>query len=512
MANPKSLVTGILMIFLALVSSGQEWPKIYGGNILSNGRKVLESYDKGFYICGSTLKDGSHFKFGWLIRTDINGNQLWQKKIGQWNQENFVFDIYQTKHNELLLSGGTSKMDYMDDPLVMKLNPCGEIEWCKIFQAEDYNSARGIVELPNGEIMALLAYYGGGGHKFRISLVKMDLYGEPIWIKYLAQDSNMVNEEGQFLDLMNDGNLLVSGYTFTPSVKPYFIKTDTAAEELWNIKWPYGYGGEARRSAFSSSGSIYNASYLRFSGPSNPYILKFTDQGEMISGYPLLADTIEGGGANSILLVNDSIIYAGLSWTQDPIYFEGFSDIVKADTFGVLKIQRNLMSNTTFAPDDIILTSDNKIVTIGSYYVNGPWNIYLWKMNLDLEDDTLYTQPSVYDSLCPYGITSDTLELDCSLFVKINEIPTKEEYESTIKISPNPARDWIVLTMPEIKLSDEMELAIYNIFGQDVMKARAVMQNRSISLNISDLSPGVYLVSCKDAKSRILKGKFEVLK
>jgi hypothetical protein len=305
---------------------------------------------------------------------------------------------------------------------------------------------------------------------------------------------------------------LVSGYTFTPGVQPYFIKADTAAEELWNIKWWNGYGGEARRSAFSTNGSIYNATWLRFSGPSNPYILKFTDQGEMINGYPLLADTIEGGGANSILLVNDSIIYAGLSWTQDPIHFEGFSDIVKADTFGVLKIQRNLISNTTFAPDDIILTSDNKIVTIGSYYVNGPWNIYLWKLTLDLEDDTLYTHPLSYDSLCPYGITSDTLELDCSLFVNIDEIPTREEYESTIKISPNPARDWITLTLPDVKLPDELEISIYNLFGQVVLKKEVSHQNRSASLNISGLSPGFYLAACKDSRNRILKGKFEIIR
>jgi hypothetical protein len=119
-----------------------------------------------------------------------------------------------------------------------------------------------------------------------------------------------------------------------------------------------------------------------------PYIIKFNTQGEPINSYPLLADTIEGG-AGSILLVNDSIIYAGLVWTQDPIYYEGYSDIIKADTLGILKIQRHLMGNTTFTPDYIIQSSDNKIVTIGSYYVNGPWNIYLWKMDQGLEDDSL---------------------------------------------------------------------------------------------------------------------------
>jgi hypothetical protein len=136
-------------------ANGQEWPKIYGGNILSNGRKVIESYDKGFYICGSTLKDGSHFKFGWLIRTDINGNQLWQKKIGHYSQENFTYDIFQTKHNEILLSGGTSKLDIECDPLFIKLNPCGEIEWCRIFLSEGCNTAPGIIKVQQVDLILL---------------------------------------------------------------------------------------------------------------------------------------------------------------------------------------------------------------------------------------------------------------------------------------------------------------------------------------------------------------------
>ena len=49
----------------------------------------------------------------------------------------------------------------------------------------------------------------------------------------------------------------------------------------------------------------------------------------------------------------------------------------------------------------IIVTSDNKIIVCGNYVVDGNWDIYLWKMNSNLEDDTLYTQPITYDSLCP---------------------------------------------------------------------------------------------------------------
>ena len=147
---------------------------------------------------------------------------------------------------------------------------------------------------------------------------------------------------------------------------------------------------------------------------------------------------------------------------------------------------------------------------MGYYYVDGNWDIYMWKMNEDLEDDTLYSQPLTYDSLCPYTIISDTVDLDCSLFVNIDEIPTKEEYESTIKISPNPARDWISLTFPEIVAPGKVELVLYNVFGQEVLRKGVAPTNRMASLNISSLSSGIYFLRSKDKRNRIMTGKFVV--
>jgi hypothetical protein len=44
------------------------------------------------------------------------------------------------------------------------------------------------------------------------------------------------------------------------------------------------------------------------------------------------------------------------------------------------------------------------------------------------------------------------------------------------------------------------------------MKSSVVPQNWTVSLNISHLSSGFYLVTCKDAKKQILKGKFVVVR
>jgi hypothetical protein len=508
----------ILLIYLILsycLGFSQTWPQIYGDAISAYGWDLIESYDKGYLICGSIDKNAELFKFGWLIKTDINGNVLWDKKFGDFNFENFFIDFDKTDDDGLILCGATAQVDNWRDPLFIKLDPCGEIEWCKIYLSAQMNHATGVIHLPDGQFLGMLEYYGGDAQHIRISLVKMDAEGEPVWIKHLAQDDSTIsNEEGINLDMMPDSNYLVSGSGHNLGIKPYFIKTDTSAEELWNLKWPVGAGGFAGRSAFSSDGMIYNASSIQFPGiPKVPYLLKFSTDGDVIDQYPLLgADTVERGGAQSLLIMNDSTVYIGLTWTDNLMYDPAYCDIIKTDTMGEIILQRRLIDDA-YPPTTIIKSFDDKILAIGYFHVDSNWDIYLWKMNQNLEDDTLYTQPITYDSLCPYEIQSDTLPLDCGLFVNIDELPTQEQYESTIKISPNPARDWVVLTLPDVVAAGKVEVLVYDVFGREAGKQGSggtLPVNRMVVLDVSGYAAGMYVVVVTDRNGRRYTGKMIV--
>jgi len=506
----KSLVLTSFLIFQIFSCFSQNWPKIYGDDVRAHGEDLMESYDKGALICGSIMKDASHFKYGWLIKTDINGNILWDTKFGDPTVENFFLDFDKTLDNGIIISGATAQQDIERDPLFIKLNPCGEIEWCKIFLSDHDNTATGVVTMPDSEYLGMLQYYGGDAQHIRISLVKMDSSGEPIWIKHLAQeDSTTFNEEGNKLYLTPDSNIIVCGRTQGGGMKPFWIKTDTAGSELWELKWQGG-SGNANNMVFASSGMYYSSAFFTLPGQHNlPTIFKFKDDGTPIDQFQLMGDTIEGGGAGPMHFYIDSTITTVLGWTNDPLGSDGYTDIWITDTLGNLFSRRQLIAEPLIQAQSEI-TFNNKILVSSTVYVDGNWDIYLWKMNEDLEDDSLYTQPLTYDSLCPYQITSDTVDLDCSLFVNIDEIPTKEEYESTIKISPNPAREWIVLTLPDIQFLGKTELTIFNLFGQEVMKKEVSPQNRMVSLNVSGLASGIYLATCQDSRKRLLKGKFVV--
>jgi hypothetical protein len=508
---PFFCLTGLL--YLPNVSFAQNWPIIYGDDFHALIKNLSETYDKGFYLTAFTYDNQGVNKYGWIIKTDINGNILWDKKFGVGNERNWFSDSFLTTDHGLIISGVTTKYSAGDfDPIFFKLDICGEIEWCKVFQSPDQNYGTGIIQLADGSYIGMLQYYGEGETYARINLVKMDQSGEPVWIQRQSQEDTLIyNEEGASLNLTSTGNYLISGSCNHPGWRPYFILTDTLGLQIWDIIWSSEYG-TVWQTIEQKPGIFYSIGFKIPPGHNNlPAVYKFDQNGLEITDFLIVGDTISRGGGGSIININDSTLLTGIVWGSNNSQEIFSSEVIKTDTLGTL-IKRRLLLLDDQAPTSMLLTSDNKILVSGTYFMDGNLDIYLWKMNAELEDDTLYTQPLTYDSLCPYQILSDTVDLDCSLFVNINEIPTKEEYESTIKISPNPARDWITLSMPDNISSGNIEIAIYNIFGQEILKTGVILQNRTASLNVSNLPSGFYLAVCKDLKRQVFKGKFVVVR
>ncbi len=75
----------MLLVITLVLGSGlfpQKWVNTIGlSNQDEDSRRVIEHYDKG-YILTVTTSEGYNDANGWLIKTDINGNVLWDKVIG----------------------------------------------------------------------------------------------------------------------------------------------------------------------------------------------------------------------------------------------------------------------------------------------------------------------------------------------------------------------------------------------------------------------------------------------
>jgi hypothetical protein len=506
------------MLFTCNFTQAQNWPIIYGDNFHALIVDLCESYDKGFYLTAFTYDNQGVNKFGWVIKIDINGNILWDKKFGVENDRNWFSNSFQTSDNGLVISGITNKYSAGDyDPLFIKTNVCGEIEWCRVLACPDQNFGTDVIQTVDGSYIGLLTYYGSGETYARISLVKMDQTGEPIWIKRLAQEDPLINNEDCYnLYLTTDNNYLVSGWAYHPDSYPFWILTDTIGEQIWDL-FGDNFLGEAHQVVEKDSGIFYSTSYaIGDNGIQSPVLFKFYKFGNLTGEYNLMGDTIERGSCNPVASLDDSTLIIGVGWKKVsfPI-MEGFCEVFNTDTLGNLIKRRQLINNYYTSLDKIIVSSDHKILAAGNFVLDGNFDIYLWKMNDDLEDDTLYTQPLTYDSLCPYEIQSDTVDLECGVFVNIEELPTKEEYESTIKISPNPAFDWVVMTLPDVVATGKIEIVVYDVIGREAWRqgSRDVAPvNHMILQNVADYPAGIYIAVARDKKGRRYTGKFLVVK
>ncbi len=502
----------VLMFNVGASVFGQDWPKIFGDNNFNYIKELEEDYDGGILITGFEEPAYQGLGLGFLYKTDVNGNVLWKKTFGQEDYYVGLNSVEKTIDNGYLLAGWTNKyeIDWWD-PLFIKLNSCGEIEWCSILHA-DYGGGSdfGIdaIELNDGSVIGLVRYYAGQYETTRISLVKFDKFGNSLWVQHLAQneDPDLHNEEGYKLLLTSDSSYLVTGAISDP----LFILCDSMGNEKWLTLWEAdeGSGGISFNTVEDKYGNFYSGARLTVSGHKpSPAILKTDKNGNELYYGLILGDTIANGGASPLTIYNDTSIYILGSWQYNHYPVDvGFTELFVTDTLGTLK-NRRLVYEYYGGGNKLLKTKDDKFLVVAAYpNVSNSLKMYLWKMNKFLEDDSLYTQPITYDSLCNHQISTDTLDLNCGIFVNIDELPSKTEYENPIKVWPNPAKSEINIS---VTYSRGSVIILYDNEGK-VVEQLDVPLNGNIKINISSFIKGLYYVSLLNNKRQLNTRKFIV--
>jgi hypothetical protein len=504
-------------------------------------KDVLESYDKGYLLSG---KFGPNYsKYNWLIKTDINGEVLWNKTIGNGVQSIALLDMDHDNIGNIYLGGSTKAYDPLGDPLIIKLNSCGEKEWCTIFHSEDnHDFSRCLALTPEGNILTVLLLTNPDPWVERICLAKLSPAGDLIWKHcYTTSDTSQRNEDVFDIIITPDSGFLISGLCdyedpTVPNkwwVHPYFLKTDSSGNFEWEsvaYKDTELEGGIAFNTVASPDGQHYYSSishYYHEENFSSPALLKMDLQGNIMAIYDVVYG-YENGKLSYARFISDSTLAAEAAWgnTVDSIW----STAVIIDTIG------NLLNSTILTEDQFTsildITYDGKLVYASNIYVNDQFDVILTKLNQNLEQDSIYTYPFIYDSLCPYQIVSDTIvQDDCGLIVGIEEDNTTVELydgkKGGLEIWPNPAREILnvefLILNSGIKSSTfnlQYSITVYDIYGRSVptpttspsplVSQSPGQQELSWEFDVSALPSGIYFVVVRDERSVIGTGKFVV--
>jgi hypothetical protein len=528
------LISIILIIFSDLSICQSRWVHSYHDNEDVYLIGILESYDHGLLLSG---KYGANYsKYNWLIKTDINGEVLWEKTIGDGNNPIAFLDITQDMQGNEYLCGGTSTYDPDNDPIVIKIDQCGNKEWCRILYKENhYSFATCLTLTPSGDV-AVALFELNEPWVDRICLAKLSAEGDLIWKHcYTSADTSERNEDIYEVILTPDKGFLLTGFCYYEDpeipdhwiIHPYLLKVDSLGNFQWETVvfketntdggWAASTDVSVDQNYFYTSGSHYHFDSILTKSPA---LMKIDMMGNVIDVY----DIVEGykyGALNYAQFINDSTLAAEAGWanTED----ENWSLAVIIDTLGKLINSTVLVEDSYTSHLDV--THDGKLVYASNTYQNGQFDCFLTKLNQNLEDDSLYTRFFTYDSLCPYQIVSDTIvQDDCGLIVGIEEddrtVGLYDGKENELEIWPNPAGDIVNCQLSNVNGKKDISLMIYDIFGRTVLtpitspspldSQFAGQKELGWQLDVSTLPSGIYFIVIRDERNVIGTWKFMV--
>jgi hypothetical protein len=534
----------LLLLPLFAYVQNETWPKVFWKYKVTYNVNLIESYDKGYIVVNTIRPDGITEIWTWLVKTDINGEILWEKIIGDGIHNSSLHDIFQTNDGGLILGGGTTLMEYYYDPFFMKLNACGEKEWCRIFNQSEPNTTSSvggnIYPVPGDDgYIALVSNWGEynpqtGIYK-GIWLFRLDISGNLVWVKNVFDqvDPYQLNEIPYHMFISQDTNCIITGMTaYTdyggPSVtsKPFIMAAGMDGSEKW---WVIDgantiFSGDDRLSTEDNSGNILTVGWGGYPGGGGPMLLKTDKYGNQIYR-KYITDYPEWGKAFCINVLNDSIYDIGGIWD-----YSGQPDqaaIARTDSDGNLLQLKNVME-TEFGLYISIKTFDNKELFIGSFKDIDNFNkVCVHKFNYDLDYDTAYTQVFNYDYKCGnLPIVSDTIGIDdCDVWTGL---PGETEYQQAhkLEIYPSPSVNEITIKLPDATVDEHKWgqmtsrqynyryhensfLKIFDIYGRLVEEiSLKEIKGNELLKDVTRYKEGIYLVNLFENQKLKASGKF----
>jgi hypothetical protein len=137
-------------------------PQVEEGNLLigflgdDEARSVIQTDDGGFVLAGYTWSFGAGESDGWLIKTDSDGNMVWNQTYGGTSYDHFN-QVISTSDGGFALAGGTPASGAVSgyNAWLMKTDSSGAVEW-----NQSYGAAPNVAN--TAEALSLIESSDGG--------------------------------------------------------------------------------------------------------------------------------------------------------------------------------------------------------------------------------------------------------------------------------------------------------------------------------------------------------------
>jgi hypothetical protein len=363
-----------------------EWEKTFGKNSFNDeGRFVQQTSDGGFLVLGSTQSYGNGDWDIWLIKTDINGNEQWNKTYGG-NGADIGNCIQPTNDGGYIITGSTSSYGsgYYDFWLI-KINSDGDKQWDKTYGSSHREEGLSVQQTTDGGyiICGVKDFY-----HLDIWVVKTDTSGNEIWNK--SFDKEGMDEEAHSIQQTSDGGYIIGGYA-----EIYISEYNQWLSDFWLIKldssgnkqWDKTYGQVGHEEGYytiqTSDGGYIMTGWTVYGPPSSSYniwVVKTDNNG--YKQWDRIVGTDDQDWGYQIQQTSDGgFIITGNTILDNPGEYNNQVYLIKINSFGEKEWDNNFGYENSSDFGYCVQQIDNgDYVIVGKTLSSGKTNIYMVKV------------------------------------------------------------------------------------------------------------------------------------
>lgn len=349
-----------------------QWLRTYGETGYHNLLSVRETGDGGYIAAGWVTTTGTSNLDAWVVKLDVSGAILWQRKYGNtYSLDDLATDIQPIENGGYIVSGATEESGIYNI-WVLELSSSGEIVWQKQYYHSYGQLSPQLAVTPTGEYVLVENTWVSSTASVSLLVIKLDKLGNILWQNELADSGFLGPGQTRGLQATPDGGIVIADVHNTSDATGNdvrVLKLDSNGNVYWHRTY-HALGDESPRYLIQDSdgGLIVAGVTSPFGGgPTDIWVLKLDSVGEIV-----WANAYSGQDYDSPIMVQPAIGggYIIVGYTRS--FGSGVGDglVLRLDETGSIVWQR-----TYGGPRNDSFTSVRQTMD-GGYIVSGATESY----------------------------------------------------------------------------------------------------------------------------------------
>lgn len=286
------------------------WENVYSSDYSVFFTSITQLVDGTFIAIGSYFYSNmSGDEFIWVVRLDAMGRKIWEKTLGNKEEQNDGYDVVATSDGGFVVTGLVlDKKTYQPQTWVIKFDKNCNQQWDKLFES---GIAFAVIQTQDGGYALSGAHNLTGSLNSNVYVLRLDSQGNMLWEKILPDYQVYVLLESGITEDGN-GNLIVAA-------KTVLMQLDASGNVIWarqNGNFGLNSVIQMPDGTYAIGGSL-NVNYY-----DHAYVAVIDKQGEKIiwdnteilypsgiSGILVNFDGLLTGGGYGPVNLNDSLMF-----------------------------------------------------------------------------------------------------------------------------------------------------------------------------------------------------------